>query len=172
MLVPMEYDLARLGWREFEHLAQTIAMKVLGPGISVFGKGPDGGREATFTGPVNFPSPPADAWDGYGVLQAKYKERLTDNDNPWFLSELGKEIKVWLDEDSARRKHGTLPDYLIVVTNVTLSSTAGTGGIDRANKFLQEKAAELGLKVGGFGTPSKLQLISTCTQMFGARSAD
>jgi hypothetical protein len=53
----MDYDLTRLGNREFEHLLQVLALKVPGPGVGVFGDGPDGGREAAFEGPMRFPEP-------------------------------------------------------------------------------------------------------------------
>ncbi len=50
---PVDYDLARLGSREFEHMVQAIALSVLGTRVEVFGDGPDGGREATYTGLVS-----------------------------------------------------------------------------------------------------------------------
>jgi hypothetical protein len=53
----VDFDLTRLGDREFEHLSQALALQVLGPGLSVFGDGPDGGREATFEGRMRFPEP-------------------------------------------------------------------------------------------------------------------
>jgi hypothetical protein len=64
----VDFDLTRLGDREFEHLSQALALKVLGPGIGVFGDGPDGGREAAFEGPMRFPEP-GTPWNGYGVVQ-------------------------------------------------------------------------------------------------------
>jgi hypothetical protein len=42
----VDFDLTRLGDREFEHLSQALALQVLGPAVSVFGDGLDGGREA------------------------------------------------------------------------------------------------------------------------------
>ncbi|MEU4806601.1 hypothetical protein [Actinosynnema sp. NPDC023587] len=46
----VDYDLARLGTREFEHLVQVLAIGIQGPGAQVFGDGRDGGREITFEG--------------------------------------------------------------------------------------------------------------------------
>jgi len=43
----VDYDLTRLGLDEFEHLAQALCVAGLGAKVSVFGDGPDGGREAT-----------------------------------------------------------------------------------------------------------------------------
>ena len=43
----MDYDLNRLGFREFEHLIQALVLKHLGNGVQVFGDGPDGGQSST-----------------------------------------------------------------------------------------------------------------------------
>jgi hypothetical protein len=48
-----DYNLAGLSTRSFEQLIQAIALKVVSPGVVVFGDGADGGREATFNG-LNF----------------------------------------------------------------------------------------------------------------------
>jgi len=52
----VDYDPTRLGEREFEHLSQALALAVLGAGVSVFGDGPDGGREASFEAGCASPS--------------------------------------------------------------------------------------------------------------------
>lgn len=44
------YDLSRLGNDRFEHMVQALSIGLLGPGVTIFGAGPDGGREATFNG--------------------------------------------------------------------------------------------------------------------------
>jgi hypothetical protein len=41
----VDYDLLRLGTREFEHLVQALALRVLGAKVEVFGDGRYGGRE-------------------------------------------------------------------------------------------------------------------------------
>nr|GID89547.1 hypothetical protein Ade03nite_84710 [Actinoplanes derwentensis] len=72
----MRYDLDALGEMEFEDLAQALSIHVLGPGVQVFGDGPDGGREAAFEGTVTFPEPdPAGPWRGYGVIQAEFRRQ-------------------------------------------------------------------------------------------------
>jgi hypothetical protein len=65
-------------------MCQALSAYVLGPGIEAFGSGPDGGREATFDGRAQYPSL-TDPWDGFVVLQAKFKERLlgTGADTTW-----------------------------------------------------------------------------------------
>lgn len=42
----MDYDFSALGSRNFEHLSQAVAAKLVTRRLSVFGDGPDGGREA------------------------------------------------------------------------------------------------------------------------------
>ena len=61
-------DLTRLGPDAFEQLVLALAVHVLGPGITAFGDGPDGGREASFSGRQQYPNT-ADPWDGYGVCR-------------------------------------------------------------------------------------------------------
>jgi hypothetical protein len=81
-----DYNLTRLGTREFEHLAQALSLKLITPGMSIFGDGPDGAREATYQGPTHFPTA-GDAWDGYVVLQAKFRTTLSEDrraDGLWY----------------------------------------------------------------------------------------
>ena len=71
-----DYNLAGLDTREFEHLVQSLAVCVLGSGVTPFGDGPDGGREATFSGKMPYPSH-EENWNGYLIIQAKYCIRPT-----------------------------------------------------------------------------------------------
>lgn len=57
-----DYDLTRLGTGEFEHLAQALAAKVLGPSVRVYGAGKDGGREAATDTPAKMPE--GQEWTG------------------------------------------------------------------------------------------------------------
>lgn len=142
----MDYDLNRLGEREFEHLTQALALRVLGPGVEVFGDGPDGGREATFDGRVSFPdSDPQGQWEGYGVVQAKFHYRPRDpaEAGGWLKGQLRGEFSSWLDKGSERSR---IPDYFLAVTNVVLSPYPGTGGIDSVNSMIGDYAPKLGLK--------------------------
>jgi hypothetical protein len=142
----MDYDLDRLGAREFEHLTQALAMKVLGPGVEAFGDGADGGREATFEGRLNFPIPGPDGpWDGYGVIQAKfhYRPRDTGDNARWLALQLKSELQKWADPSP---KRGRRPDYFLAVSNVKLSPYPGTGGIDSINELIAEYQPKLGLK--------------------------
>jgi hypothetical protein len=143
----MRTDLAGLGPVGFERLCQALAVYVLGPGIEVFGAGPDGGREASFSGLVQYPAS-ADPWNGYGVLQAKYKDRLfgTGADTTWLRRQVKAELDAWADPGRGRTRAGRRPEYLIFTTNVPLSGIAGTGGKDRVGKLIEDYAADLGLK--------------------------
>lgn len=141
----MDYDLNRLGEREFEHLTQALAMEVLGNGVEVFGDGADGGREATFDGPVDFPIPdPGGPWNGYGVIQAKfhYRPRDAGEGASWLKGQLKTEFDKWLASDS---KRGRRPEYFLAVSNVMLSPYPETGGVDSVNALIAEYAPRLGL---------------------------
>jgi hypothetical protein len=143
----VDYDLTRLGDHEFEHLSQALALQVLGPGVSVFGAGPDGGREATFDGRMRFPDPDQ-PWDGYGVVQAKFKQRPAGDgkDAAWFLRQLRAELETWANPKSNRVRRGRVPQYVLFTTNVVLSPVAGSGGVDRVNALIARYADRLRLK--------------------------
>ncbi|MFJ7158900.1 NACHT domain-containing protein [Streptomyces sp. NPDC101118] len=139
----MRFDLSRLGSQEFEHLVQSLTMAEFGPGVGVFGSGADGGREATFDGPVPVTAN-GHCWNGYGVIQAKYKEHTaTPKENAtWLIAELKGEMAGW----RARKAEGKrIPSYFVVATNVRLSPQDG-GGLDTVEAYFAKTAPELGLK--------------------------
>ena len=109
--------------------------------------GPDGGREASFVGRVPYPSS-ADSWDGFGIVQAKFKERIlgTGTDTAWLRRQVKAELDAWADPGKARVSQGRRPDYLIVATNVPLSGVPGSGGKARIDKLIGEYASQIGLK--------------------------
>jgi hypothetical protein len=133
----MPYDLHQLGDERFEHLTQALALQVFGPGLTIFGAGTDGGREATFEGDFTEVQTQKESWSGYGVLQAKYRGTSDGMqlDQTWFLSQLKNELKRW-DRPTSRR--GRRPEYLLLATNIRLSAVAGTGGIDTVNAWLAQ----------------------------------
>ena len=140
-------DLTALGPQGFERLCQALATYVLGPGIIVFGDGPDGGREATFAGLRHYPARET-PWAGHGVLQAKFKQRLlgTGGDTTWLRKQLKAELAAWADSGSRRVRDGQRPEYLIMATNIPLSAVPHTGGKDRINSLIAEFAPAIGLK--------------------------
>ncbi|MDI5965029.1 NACHT domain-containing protein [Streptantibioticus silvisoli] len=146
----MDYDLTRLGSREFEHLTQALAIQILGPAVQAFGDGPDGGREAEFHGKVTFPVPdPEGPWDGHGILQAKFLQRPrgTTQDTSWFFTQVRSELRQWADPESKRARVGALPNYLLFSTNVVLSADPETGGIDSFQRITRELVDELKLPI-------------------------
>jgi hypothetical protein len=84
-----DYQLEELGPRAFEQLAVALARKAIGSGLQVYGSGPDGGREATYDGPIDWSSSPnkwcntygGPGWNGYTVVQAK--QLVTALDARW-----------------------------------------------------------------------------------------
>jgi hypothetical protein len=164
-------DLTGLGPRGFERLCQALATYVFGPGIEAFGSGPDGGREASFHGRVPYPSS-ADPWNGFGILQAKFKERIlgTAADTAWLRRQVKAELDAWADPGKARVSQGRRPDYLIVATNVPLSGVPGSGGKARIDKLIDDYSAQIGLKDWRVWDGAQITASSAPTRMYGARS--
>ncbi|MFG2825180.1 NACHT domain-containing protein [Kitasatospora sp. NPDC048365] len=144
----MDYDLDRLGSREFEHLVQSLAKCVLGSGTRVFGDGRDGGREVSFRGRVPFPHL-GQEWNGYGVVQAKCRQlsRIRPSDSAWLEQAVRKEFEAWASADSRR---GEVPEFIIFATNVRLTAAPGAGGIDRMERFIAHESARLGIALKGW----------------------
>lgn len=155
-----DYQLERLGTREFEHVTRALALAVFGAGVRPFGDGKDGGREATFEGATTYPQPePSEGcWDGYGVIQAKFRQRPLDvgNNAVWFKAQIKKELDEWKDKTKGRRTKGRLPEYLLVTTNVFLSPVPKTGGVDTIKAYLADELGQLGLKGWDFWDGDKI----------------
>lgn len=141
-----DYRLDRLNTREFEHLTQALCKRFVAVGVTPFGDGPDGGREATFEGKMDYPSQAA-PWDGYLVVQCKFRQRSlddTESNTEWVIREINSELEKY--EPGATVNARRVPDYYIFVTNVILTGNAGTGGHDRSADILSEHATRLGIK--------------------------
>ncbi|MEU8262500.1 hypothetical protein AB0C02_17940 [Micromonospora sp. NPDC048999] len=143
----MDYDMTRLGDKQFEHLAQALLVKYLGLNVQVFGAGPDGGREATWHGPVSDPRLP-EGWNGYGVAQAKYMNnpREPRANAAWLTQQVRNEFHEWTKAGTRRQRK---PQYYLIVTNTSLSAASG-GGIDTLTRTLNEDARKCGLRFKGF----------------------
>ena len=142
-----DYHLNGIDPRAFEQIVQAIAKKEIANGVTPFGDGPDGGREATFSGKMNYPSAAA-PWDGYLVIQSKFK--LHPNGNPkddgdWLIEQLSKDLAKFSD---AKRKLKR-PEYYLATTNIRLSAVAGTGTRDRVDAWLRAEGTKLDLKGQG-----------------------
>jgi hypothetical protein len=139
------YDFSRMGWQQFEQMVQSLAFAELGNGLTIFGGGRDGQREATWKGRVNFPVGQA-SWNGPGVLQAKYKERQTsESESSWFISQIDSELKGWAKKRSASRST-TIPAYFLFASNVSLSAVETIGGKDRFEVLITKYRQALGIK--------------------------
>jgi hypothetical protein len=139
-----DYNFHGLSARSFEQMIQALAIKILGPGVIIFGDGPDGGREATFQGHVkDFPSK-GNSWDGYIVVQAKFcqEPKFNIDDTTWALNNLKKE----LDDYSNTKKKRIIPDYYIFVTNISLSPVPTSGGKDKLSSLLEPYHKKLKMK--------------------------
>ena len=127
----------------FERMVQALSASILGPGVVVFGAGPDGAREATFQGEVPFPST-TERWNGYVVVQAKCRERLRNSsqDADWLAGQLTEELKKFLGHKRVLRK----PEFYILATNVTLSPEPKNGGKAKIEALFERFELSLGLK--------------------------
>jgi hypothetical protein len=142
-----DYNLSGLNPREFEHLVQALALAVIAPGVTPFGDGPDGGREATFRGRMAYPSV-ADPWEGYLVIQAKFRQRPTGDprtDDAWLLAQLKEELDKFVDP----KRKLPRPEYYLLVTNVALTPVQNSGSKDRAFALLAQRQTEIGYR--GYG---------------------
>lgn len=139
----MSYRFDNFSSQSFERLSQSLCIPLLGKGVVVFGSGPDGAREATFEGEVDFPSP-VDRWNGYIVVQAKCREKPKGGiqDARWLAGQIEKDLKKFADIDRNLRT----PEYYLIFTNVDLSGVADTGGKAVVENVLSFYAESIGLK--------------------------
>jgi len=125
----MDYNFNEFTTKEFEHLIQSLFYNILGYNTIIYGSGPDGGRELSFIGEADFPNP-NEKWDGYWIIQAKFKERNFNktDDFQW--------VKKMLIDEIEKFKNGyKLPDNYIFVTNAVLTPKNITGGRDKIEKI-------------------------------------
>lgn len=144
----MDYDLRPLGTRNFEHMIGALLEAELGIKVGHFGDGPDGGREATYDGPLEGLADQSLDWAGYVVIQAKFKQRPdgTSADQDWLIGEIRKELKTWKGNNSARADRKKQPDYLLIASNVVLTPVAGSGGIDRVHQAISAALQSANIK--------------------------
>lgn len=134
-------------------MVQSLCIHMLGPGVVIFGPGPDGAREAMYKGEIPFPND-AKHWDGHLVVQAKCRERLrhSASDATWLIAQLKRDLEKFLD----KKRDLPRPEYYILCTNVTLSSVPEKGGKAKVDRVLATYAKRLKLK--GFAVWSADQL--------------
>ncbi|TMS50907.1 NACHT domain-containing NTPase [Mycobacterium sp. DBP42] len=155
----MENDFAyeQLSPRAFEQLGVAITEKVIGVGLEVFGPGRDGGREATWNGPIRWAVTGVDdssTWRGYTVIQVKHCQNPTDDpakDLAWLVTHIKKEFDAWMAPASKRTQ---FPDYLLIITNVRLTPADPGGTMAKLNSWLDE---QLGHNYGAPTRPRSLR---------------
>jgi hypothetical protein len=144
------YDLSRLNAGSFERLVRALSFSILGPGGTVYSSGPDGARDFTFEGAIKGYEP--QGWNGYLVLQVKFREKPqgADGDIEWLRVQLSKELEKFKNTNSGLR----CPDYYIIATNVALSGSDGkdsrggkrTGGHTKISQELENWKAVIDIK--------------------------
>lgn len=121
------YPLDALGNAEFERLAQSLVKAVVGVGSITFGPGPDGAREATFSGRAPYPSE-SEQWEGDWIFQSKFHDLQllgADKARQTIIREVDEEL------DKIVNKYQHPCDNYILITNVPFSSVPGSGTHDR-----------------------------------------
>lgn len=133
------FELTRLDSATFEHLVNMLALRVLGPGSTGFGPGPDGGRDGWFEGEANYPSS-ADRWTGVWYIQSKFHApHLSSNSQKWLLSEIEGE----LDRFSQPRSDRQWPDNWIIASNIDPTGKPETGSFDAARAKVRARNENL-----------------------------
>lgn len=139
-----DYDINALGPRPFEHVVQAIAKDSIAAGVTPFGDGADGAREATYSGKMDYPSK-AQPWDGYLVIQSKFHLHPTGQpkqDGEWLIKQVRADLEKFADPNRRLKT----PDFYLVTTNVRLSPVAEKGTRDKVEAFLKSEGGKLGLK--------------------------
>src|SRR5437762_13623061 len=109
-----DLDLSKMDPNSFEHMVNSLAMRVLGSGHTGFGPGPDGGRDGYFEGEAPYPSD-TDRWRGRWYIQAKFcRPNIAKNGQKWLLARISEELSEFRKPDSKR----IWPDIWIVATNI------------------------------------------------------
>lgn len=131
----MSYTLNKLGSNNFEHLVQSLCKKILGEGVSIFGVGADGQREATYQGKAPYPSN-QESWDGYWVIQAKFKDPNTKTaDYLWIKTCFEEEMLGFQTKKNAGKK---IPDNYLFFTNIVLTPPLEKGIKDKMDSLAKK----------------------------------
>lgn len=150
-------DLDSLGPFAFEHLVNALALRVLGPGLTFFGHGRDGGRDALFDGSAPYPSS-TDHWSGRWYIQSKFRFPGEGGKDPqqWLRTQISKEIEEFARPDSQRE----WPDIWIVATNVDPSPVPSTGTHDKALAAVRSARTALAERFHIWGKKKLLEFLA------------
>jgi hypothetical protein len=84
LIIIMKYAYENLGYDQFEILVIFLCQRLLGISVQGFSTGPDGGRDAKFTGTAELHPSKASPWVGITIIQAKhtngYNRSFSEND--------------------------------------------------------------------------------------------
>jgi hypothetical protein len=150
------FDLTKLDPGTFEHLANALALRVLGAGHTSFGPGSDAGRDGYFEGEAPYPSE-VDRWSGRWYIQSKFhKPHLSKDPQKWLLERVKEELAAFANPESKR----VWPDNWILVTNVDPSGTAETGAYDAAIALIKDARPPLVSRFALWGGSKVLDLLS------------
>jgi hypothetical protein len=138
-------DLNALDSNAFERMVRALAFAQMGGGGTVFSPGPDGARDFIYDGVI--PGFEGRSWNGYLVLQAKFKERPAGgaSDIAWLEKQLYGELEKFED----KKRNLKRPDYYLLATNVALSgadSAGRQGGMSKINAILENWQKKIGLR--------------------------
>ncbi|MFY2558514.1 NACHT domain-containing protein [Corallococcus terminator] len=150
------YSLALLTPHTFEHMTNSLAIQVLGSGLSTFGPGADGGRDGYFQGEAPYPST-TERWSGTWVIQSKFHApNLSTNPQKWLISQIREEINSFSNPNTKRK----WPDIWIFATNVDPSGRAGTGAFDTIMEMVKTSRPSLARRFHIWGGNKILDLLS------------
>jgi hypothetical protein len=149
------YDLGKLNPDAFEHLVNLIALRILGPGHTGFGPGPDGGRDGYFEGEAPYPST-HERWSGRWYIQSKFlKPNVATNANKWLLDRIREELQEFQKPGTRR----VWPDIWIVATNIDPSGTPNTGVFDASREEVEKARPQLKNRFAIWGGRKILDLL-------------
>ncbi len=154
--MPDSYDLTKLTPQTFEHLVNSLALKVLGPGHTSFGPGSDGGRDGYFEGEAPYPSL-TDKWSGRWYIQSKFHApNLSTDQHKWLVEQVAEEIKEFKKPQSKR----VVPDNWIFATNIDPSGVPETGAFDSTQKLVKDQLPSLTTRFHIWGGKKILDMLS------------
>lgn len=156
------FTFEKLNSESFEQIVRSLAIERFGLAGHVFPRGPDAGRDFTYKGAIEGYKNPE--WDGYIVLQAKFKETLRGgkDDIDWLIKQLEGELSKFVATD----KSYTKPEYYIIATNVSLSGADSKvggklrkGGMTKVSEHMETWKEKLNLKSFDIWSSEKLQTL-------------
>lgn len=156
----------KLNDESFEKLVRNLALDKFGMAGKVFPAGPDAGRDFSFEGSLK--GYEAQGWDGYLVLQAKFKKNPKGTgDAEWLIGQLETELKKYKKIDSSYRH----PKFYIIATNVNLSGAdSGSGdnkkkgGLTKVEEYLETWKSEIGLIDYDIWSSEKIETLLTTSE--------